>query len=1063
MHFRIGQLNVRGSIPVWTNLERIAEELGLEVVLIQDPPPVHCMDSHPWGSFTRILPGDPSPKAMIMVKTTLGFRPCGFEGARVCGATVIFRGDPLVLVSAYIRHTTGEGADALATAVRRAHELSPFIYVGMDGNGHSPLWGPVGTRLDRVEEAVEGVLCEGGLWVVNSQESAPTYRSDAGCESWIDVTAASAPVIPLIAEWAVRDSVEVLSDHRLIVGQLLRRPVRQTCRTVRDWEQVDWRAFQRQLVRELDPRWASEDWVSPGDLDRAVGEVTASIKRVIEQLVPTKRLCRFSRWWWTPELTQLRHRVATARRRWMRTGRIRERETFLYIRHRFCSALSVAKAAAWRRLCERATSSDFWSLYGRLRRGGGAKGVDDLVVGDRVVRVDLEKAKVLSSVFFPQLAEMVSPRQDTIDRSWSTARPPGIFEGGGVTAAEVICAVRRARTMAAPGLDGIPVRVLQRCIHTLLPWLMRIFSGSLRSGHYPLVWRTACVIALRKPGKSSYDTPRSYRPISLLPSMGKILESIVARRLVRSLESRGCLSTAQCGFCAGRDVVGACRQLADAVTSAFRRREQVQAVALDLQAAYDTVWQAGLWLKLRRKGVQEQLLWWIRGFLVDRLSQMVVGEATLEVHPSCGVPQGSPLSCPLFLVFIDDLLWALLNAAWTSQQAFADDLILWRAGSLRSGVIHPGLRKALRLAERWAVFWRLRFSVPKCESICFRASNVVIEREFVARMYGDTISHVSVIRYLGVWFDRSLTWGHQVTVATTRVRERLWMVRRLGGRGWGLHPHLFLRMVQGAVFPLLFFGAPCWASILRYSSRLSQVDAILAMAARMAYRLERTTSVEASLALAGILPARQQILRRLLRYLWRRDRAALMATDGPIPERHLLASELGRAFFQRSVRGCTISTSIPPRRAIVLGGIDRALHAEWQRRWRSSTQGAALREVLPRVGTPWRQEEATVRSGSTWDFTLVARFFTGHCHLGSFQPPWHEHEDLASCPFCDEVFTRAHLVWECRGVTDVRHACLGELLPDSDDFVGWAHLLGSRAAGLVRFLRSVGLMIDRED
>ena len=151
-------------------------------------------------------------------------------------------------------------------------------------------------------ELLEGVLCEGGVWVVNSQESAPTYRSDVGRDSWIDVTAASAPVIPLIAEWAVCDSVEVLSDHRLIVGQLLHRPMRQACRIVRDWEQVDWRVFNRQLAQELDPRWASEDWVVPGDLDSAVREVTASIRRVMDCLVPTKRLCRFSRRWWTLEL-----------------------------------------------------------------------------------------------------------------------------------------------------------------------------------------------------------------------------------------------------------------------------------------------------------------------------------------------------------------------------------------------------------------------------------------------------------------------------------------------------------------------------------------------------------------------------------------------------------------------------------------------------------------------------------------------------------------------------------------------------------------------------------------
>ena len=256
----------------------------------------------------------------------------------------------------------------------------------------------------------------------------------------------------------------------------------------------------------------------------------------------------------------------------MRTGRIRKREEFLVIRRHFRCTLRAAKIAAWRRLCERATSSNFWSLYDRLRRGGGAQGVADLMVGDQVVQTDLGKAEALSSVFFPQLVEVASPHHIAIDHAWSTARPPGVFQEGGVTAREVIRAVRRARAGAAPGIDGIPVRVLQRCIPALLPWLLQVYSGSLRGGHYPLAWRTARVIALRKPGKSSYTLPRSYRPISLLPALGKILESIVMRRLMRSLESRGCLSTVQSGFRAGRDVVGACRRLADAVTSAFRQR-----------------------------------------------------------------------------------------------------------------------------------------------------------------------------------------------------------------------------------------------------------------------------------------------------------------------------------------------------------------------------------------------------------------------------------------------------------------------------------------------------------
>ena len=59
---------------------------------------------------------------------------------------------------------------------------------------------------------------------------------------------------------------------------------------------------------------------------------------------------------------------------------------------------------------------------------------------------------------------------------------------------------------------------------------------------------------------------------------------------MRSLEFRGYLSTAQCGLRVGRDVVGACRQLVNTITSTSRHREHVQAVTLDLYATYDTIW-----------------------------------------------------------------------------------------------------------------------------------------------------------------------------------------------------------------------------------------------------------------------------------------------------------------------------------------------------------------------------------------------------------------------------------------------------------------------------------------
>ena len=144
-----------------------------------------------------------------------------------------------------------------------------------------------------------------------------------------------------------------------------------------------------------------------------------------------------------------------------------------------------------------------------------------------------------------------------------------------VSLTEVRDAVKAMPLTSAPGLDQIPVVVLRKNLFILAPWLCLIYSASLSLHYFPRTWRMAKVIVLWKPGKASYSTPRSYRPISLLSHLGKGLERIVNRRMMHDLESHQILSPYQFGFRAGRHMVAACHRLTEAIYAAFRRMIQI--------------------------------------------------------------------------------------------------------------------------------------------------------------------------------------------------------------------------------------------------------------------------------------------------------------------------------------------------------------------------------------------------------------------------------------------------------------------------------------------------------
>ena len=550
------------------------------------------------------------------------------------------------------------------------------------------------------------------------------YPYNGGAPSTVD--------IGLVRNLKCDISLEILdklnSDHLPVkIGLVNSDKMHCLEKTFFNYKKANWKIF-RDIVNEN--LTINQRIKSINDIETSIGNLVTVISNASSKAIPIVKGTGGKHHILPPNIKALITARYKLRKLWQRTGNNEVRKIKNKLSNTINKKIAEFNNNNWSIKLNNLNTRDnsLWKMAKCFKRKD-VNSIPTLRGPDGLVHSNTDKANLLAA-HYEKLHHMTTYMGDDDTEKLANAKCLDILNAkipiGDIELTipkEVKRAIMNTKSKKAPGLDGIQNIVLKNLPRKALVQIMYICNASLTLSHFPDAWKTANVLPFLKSGKDK-SLAASYRPISLLPTLSKILEKIIYNRIINFESENKLLIPEQFGFRRRRSTLHQLLRLTNQISTNFNKNKSTALVLLDLEKAFDTVWTEGLIYKLDSFKFPPYILKILLSYLKDRKFVVTVKDTRSEQQKVvAGVPQGTILGPVLFIFFINVIPRSNTQGgipcdSMPRLSIFADDTAAY-VSSLSKKLAVTKLQTYTKLLLEFFHKWKLKVNIEKTNFIIF--------------------------------------------------------------------------------------------------------------------------------------------------------------------------------------------------------------------------------------------------------------------------------------------------------------------------------------------------------